>query len=216
MTYAGIGLDSRALSELDHQALVLADAVREVLGDRGLIDDLVGGDLVVATHWVPSAAGSAAAGSGAAGSVAALSVGLPGLEETAAWQALHAALAAVDVDVQALVVGELGTGGTDRQFPARAAADLHARHRGGRLVAFAGSSTLGEEVTVGYLLASTRISRVRVLAGAAAEDDAVVLTRRHVRPVWSAGELELTVQPAAAARFVPFESPTPTPCCAVH
>jgi hypothetical protein len=66
------------------------------------------------------------------------------------------------------------------------------------------------------LLRRSAVDRVRVLMAGAAAPDAPVVTRGHVRPVWDDGELVLLTQPAIGGTLVPFESPTPTACCADH
>ncbi|MGI8590955.1 MAG: hypothetical protein ACR2M5_08200 [Nakamurella sp.] len=35
-------------------------------------------------------------------------------------------------------------------------------------------------------------------------------------PRWESGQLVLHVQPAVGGIWVPFETPNPTPCCAIH
>ena len=88
--------------------------------------------------------------------------------------------------------------------------------RSGRVVHFPGVEALVGTVTVGALLDRSAVERVRVLAAGDADRAAPVVTRGHVRPSWVDGELVLLTQPAVGGTLVPFESPTPTACCADH
>ena len=99
---------------------------------------------------------------------------------------------------------------------AAAARRAHLDRRSGRVVHFDGVHALVGTVTVGELLAGSAVGRVRVLGGGDAPADAPVVTREHVRPAWVEGELVLLTQPAVGGTLVPFESPTPTACCADH
>ena len=99
---------------------------------------------------------------------------------------------------------------------AAAARDAHLARRSGRAVHFPGVEALVGALTAQELLDGSAIDRVRVLTAADAAPTAVVVTRGHVRPVWADGELVLLTQPAAGGTLVPFESPSPTPCCADH
>ncbi len=71
-------------------------------------------------------------------------------------------------------------------------------------------------MSVLQLLTQSSIDRVRVLAAGDADLDMVVVTRDHVRPIWSGGQLVLSTQTAVGGTLVPFETPDPTPCCAEH
>ncbi|MFJ9584090.1 hypothetical protein [Streptomyces acidicola] len=87
----------------------------------------------------------------------------------------------------------------------------------GRAVLYPGVPSLTGTVTVGELLSRSAIDRVTVLGGAGEPaPDARIVTRDHVRPLWTGGELVLTVMPAVGGTLVPFEVPDPTPCCADH
>jgi hypothetical protein len=97
--------------------------------------------------------------------------------------------------------------------PADEAAAAHAARRGGRAVLFAGVESLTGTVTVADLLATSAISRVTVLGGAAPDPATEVVTRDFVRPEWRDGELTLVTSPAPGGRLAPFEFPNPTPCC---
>ena len=99
---------------------------------------------------------------------------------------------------------------------AQAARRAHVERRSGRVVHFGGVEALVGTVTAGALLERSAVARVRVLGGGDAPADAPVVTRGHVRPSWADGELVLLTQPAVGGTLVPFESPTPTPCCADH
>lgn len=71
-------------------------------------------------------------------------------------------------------------------------------------------------MSVRQLLTQSSIDQVRVLAAGDADPDMLVVTRDHVRPLWSGGRLILHTQPTAEETLVPFESPDPTACCADH
>lgn len=85
-----------------------------------------------------------------------------------------------------------------------------------RAVHFPGVSSLGGTISVSETLLASSIDQVRVLAAGEADPDVLVITRDHVRPLWSRGQLVLFTQPVAGETLVPFESPNPAPCCADH
>jgi hypothetical protein len=88
---------------------------------------------------------------------------------------------------------------------------------GGRAVVFPGAESLTGIRTIGEVLANSAIERVVVLGGGGEPPAEQELdTRDFVRPQWMDGRLTLVTQPARDGRLVPFESPTPTPCCADH
>ncbi|MEU8661325.1 hypothetical protein AB0C31_32115, partial [Actinoplanes philippinensis] len=60
------------------------------------------------------------------------------------------------------------------------------------------------------------IARVEILGSGQATPDTVVETGDFVRPQFRDGELILITTPAAGGTLVPFETRTPTPCCADH
>ena len=97
-----------------------------------------------------------------------------------------------------------------------AAVIAHTNRTSGRAVVFPGSSLITGTVSVGEVLDRSAIDRVRVLAGGSADRAARLVTRDFLRPRWTGGELVLDVQPAVGGTLVPFETPTPTPCCAEH
>ena len=99
---------------------------------------------------------------------------------------------------------------------AQAARSAHLERRSGRAVHFRGVGALVGTLTVREVLERSAVDRVRVLTAGDAAADAPVDTRDHVRPTWQGGELVLLTQPAAGGTLVPFESPTPTPCCVDH
>ncbi len=121
--------------------------------------------------------------------------------------------------VEAGAVRELTlvTAGVDHEGPgAVLAARSAAARSAGRAVVFAGVEGLTGLVTVADLLASSAIDQVSVLGGSEPADGQIIDTRDFVRPVWRSGRLTLVTQPAAGGRLVPFECPSPTPCCAEH
>lgn len=86
----------------------------------------------------------------------------------------------------------------------------------GRAVWFPGHDGVGDEITVADLLDRTAVDRVEVLGAGAADGRTVVQTRGFLRPRFVAGQLVLHVQPARGGVLVPFETPSPTPCCVDH
>ena len=71
-------------------------------------------------------------------------------------------------------------------------------------------------LTVLDLLLLSGIDEVRGLAGTMPSLDDLLDTQGFVRPRSHEGRLVLTVRPAEHDRYVPFEQPNPTPCCADH
>ena len=113
-----------------------------------------------------------------------------------------------------LAVGADAHGDAGLQDAAAAARDAHVTRRSGRVVHFPGVETLVGTLTVQELLDRSAVDRVRVLTAGDAAPDVRVVTRNHVRPTWVDGELVLLTQPAVGGTVVPFESPSPTACCA--
>ncbi len=111
--------------------------------------------------------------------------------------------------------GSHGVGLPALQASARQAEEAHRTRRSGRVVHFPGSDTLTGTVTVGQALA-TAIDRVDPLGGGELQPEALLVTRDFLRPRWESGQLVLHVQPAVGGTWVPFETPNPTPCCAIH
>ncbi len=104
-----------------------------------------------------------------------------------------------------------------QDWAAGVGAAAHASRSSGRAVHFPGAERLGGTVPVGEVLSRTAVQAVRVLGAQGPPDPAVPLqTRDHVRPVFEGGRLVLVTQWAAGRTLVPFETPTPTPCCADH
>jgi len=97
-----------------------------------------------------------------------------------------------------------------------ATVEAHRTRSSGRVVVFRGGTRLIGTVSVRAVLADSAIDRVQVLAAGDAESDQMLVTRDFLRPRWCDGELVLHVQPALGGTFVPFETPNPTPCCAIH
>ncbi|WP_433793878.1 hypothetical protein [Actinoplanes sp. CA-252034] len=86
----------------------------------------------------------------------------------------------------------------------------------GRAVRFPGVERLTGSLTVSEILQRSSIARVEVLGSGQAPPDTVVETGDFVRPQFRDGELILVTTPAAGGTLVPFETRTPTPCCADH
>lgn len=106
--------------------------------------------------------------------------------------------------------------GAGAQADAERVRALHAGRRGGRLFAFPGSDIAGR-TSVGELVAGSAIDQV-VMVGhrERVADDQVIDTQGHLRPEQVDGLVRLVVRPAAGGLIVPFEQPSPTPCCAAH
>ena len=94
--------------------------------------------------------------------------------------------------------------------------DGHRTGRTGRVFAFPGAQEVPGELTLGALTAGTAVDRVVSLGGAEPGPDTVLRTQGFLRPELVAGELVLRVRPADGGAVVPFEQPSPTPCCADH
>jgi len=116
----------------------------------------------------------------------------------------------------ALAVGEEAHGELALRGAATTARDAHQARHGGRAVRYPGVAALVGTMTVQELLDRSGVDRVRVLTVGDAPSDARVVTRGHVRPTFIDGELVLLTSPAVGGTLVPFESPTPSVCCADH
>ncbi|WP_409485295.1 hypothetical protein [Arsenicicoccus dermatophilus] len=90
------------------------------------------------------------------------------------------------------------------------------RGMGGRAVVYPGRAALVGTLAVRDLVRLSAIDEVVGLAGSAVGSQDQVRTRDFVRPVWRDGRLLLPVQPADGGMLVPYETPSPTPCCADH
>jgi len=138
-----------------------------------------------------------------------------GLDPVRMVDMLAEALSVADGAAGAVRIGEVGVGAPELQASAERAAAAHRDRSSGRVVHFPGSETLTGTVLVADVLA-TLIDRVVALGGGHAAPDSPLVTRSFLRPRWDAGELVLHVQQAVGDTWVPFETPNPTPCCAVH
>ncbi|WP_127783062.1 hypothetical protein [Rhodococcus sp. X156] len=194
----GVDVLSETLREVDE----VADHVRRLL-------EHAPGTAVVATHLsrcgpVPHLT---------------VSVALPGADPEAVWRGGVAAVrqrwprAAVCCGPRS--TGPSSTSGGGSVLAAAQGVAAHVGRTSGRLVQFPGSLGLTGTVPLARVVAQTAVDRVEVL-GAPCPDDVLLRTREHVRPTWRGGELVLVVEHAAGGVLVPFESPTPTPCCADH
>lgn len=151
----------------------------------------------------------------------ALSVGVEAISEPALL-ALLAETAETSVTAEGrpdgsvgLLLGQDFRGASELRASAAAAVAAHSGRSSGRVTVFPGSDALAGTVTVGEILASA-IDRVRVLGGGDADPATMVNTRDFLRPRWEGGALVLHTQAALGGTLVPFETPYPTPCCAVH
>jgi hypothetical protein len=194
------GLDLVHLSEKVADALAVSVAGElAAQGARGV---------QVATHWA------------AAGDVrhVALSIECGALDPDALRGVLSNVVAARGEarDGYAMQLGDRFAGDQRLRGCVRDAVTAQVERRSGRAVIFPGSAQLVGTVTVRRITASSAIDRVVVLGGGDAAPETLVRTRDFVRPRFSAGELVLHVQPAVGGTLVPFENPSPTPCCADH
>ena len=88
---------------------------------------------------------------------------------------------------------------------------------GARAVVFPGAEELTGVLPIHAVLAKSAIERVVLLGGGGEPPGEQDLdTRDFVRPRMMGGTLTLVVQPARDGRLVPFEHPSPRPCCADH
>ena len=121
-----------------------------------------------------------------------------------------------DAERFGLIVDDLYAGSADVRDQVAGAVAAHRERASGRVVVFPGSRALTGTLSVGALLGTSAIEQVRILAAGDAELDTLLITRDFVRPRWVDGALVLDTQPAGGDTLVPFETPTPTPCCANH
>ncbi len=105
----------------------------------------------------------------------------------------------------------------DVREPAEAAL-LRARtaRTAGRAFVFPGQDGQPPVTTVADLCATSAVDEVVGLAGVRPDGRAPVRTLSFLRPELADGRLRLRVRPAAGDCLVPFEQPSPTPCCADH
>lgn len=146
----------------------------------------------------------------------ALVVEVAGLTGAAVHEALSEAADEEGEGRRGLVVGASSEGDAELVAVLRSVLAGHAGGSGGRAVVFPGQSDLPTTTTVAELLGSTAVQRVQVLGGTEPDPGTTLLTRGFLRPRWVEGALVLHVQPAIGDVLVPFETPDPTPCCAVH
>ena len=192
---AGLDLLTSRERDADHLALRIA----AVPADRGL------GDIRVATQGAQV---------GHLRHVA-LTVGAVG-DPAVLWEVLAHNAAAAESLGTGVLLADRYRGEPELGVTLTAAVIAHTNRTSGRAVVFPGSSVITGTVSVGEVLDRSAIDRVRVLAGGSADRAARLVTRDFVRPRWTGGELVLDVQPAVGGTLVPFETPTPTPCCAEH
>ncbi len=146
----------------------------------------------------------------------AVSVDVPGPLPAAARAAVSAVFGSRPLVVELLADEGVAIDGEDASPGARLAASETLTGSAGRAVLFPGVDGLVGDLTAGDLVAGSAVDRVVDMAGQDVDPSVVVWTRDFVRPLRVGRVLELTVQPARDATVVPFEDPSPTPCCAVH
>ncbi len=192
---AGLDLLTSRERDADHHALRIAAE----LADRGLRD------ITVATHWAQVGNLRHVALSIQAG-------GDPG----SLWDVLTRSASAAGAAGTGLLLSDHYRGEPELRDTLTAAVAAHANRTSGRAVVFPGSAAVTGTLSVGEALDRSVIDRVDVLAGGPADAAARLVTRDFVRPRWTGGALVLDVQPAVGGTLVPFETPTPTPCCPQH
>ncbi len=195
LVVAGLDLLDSRERDADHHALQIA----AVLANRGLRD------ITVATHWAQV---------GHLRHVA-LTVGTVG-DHAVLWDVLAHSAEVGGGAGTGLLLADRYRGEPALRDTLTAAVTAHTNRISGRAVVFPGSSLITGTISVGAALDRSAIDRIRVLAGGSADGAARIVTRDFVRPRWTGGALVLDVQPAVDGTLVPFETPTPTPCCAEH
>lgn len=189
-----VGIDTDLVATLDVDHLI-----------AGLAETLPAGS-IVATHLVRDDRPHVA-----------VSVDLPGALDRRTRNALVGVWTSRPLVVELLADDGTTIDGDDDVPPgARLAASETLTGSGGRAVLYPGSGELTGDLTVAELLSRSAIDRVVDLAGSEVDPAIVVWTRDFVRPLRAGRHIELTVQPARDATVVPFEDPSPTPCCATH
>lgn len=144
-----------------------------------------------------------------------LSVELTGIVPNALWRSLTET-AARSGGASGVLLDARYSGEPELRCVLETTVTAHVSRTSGRVVSFPGSHALVGTLTVADVVARSAIDRVQILGGDAAPAASLLVTRDFVRPRWSGGLLLLDVQPAVAGTLVPFETPTPTPCCASH
>lgn len=192
---AGIDLITIRERDADHLAMDIAAA----LAARGA------GGITVATHWAQV---------GLLRHVA-LSVHTADTPTDTVWTVLSD-LAAHHGGPSGVLLDDRYEGQPELQAVLTQTVTAHATRSSGRAVVFLGSAALTGTLTVGHAVAASALDRVRILAVGDADPGTALVTRDFVRPRWDTGNLVLDAQAAAGDTLVPFETPTPTPCCADH
>ncbi len=195
---AGIDLLTRSEREADHLAL-------------GISADLIAHgatEVTIATHWAQVGLLRHVALSVQLSDTAAVECG--------AVQAVLADVATRHDGPFGLLLSHYYRGEPELTQVLTRTAEAHTARTSGRVVVFPGSVGLVGTLSVGHVITASAIDRVQILTGHEAEHTTALATRDFLRPRWDAGYLVLHVQPAAGATLVPFETPTPTPCCADH
>ena len=146
----------------------------------------------------------------------AIVVEVTGLAGPAVRAVLEEVADAEDAARPGLLVDDRCTGEEALEPVLRAVLAAHGTRSGGRAVVFPGQGDVPPTTTVGALLEATATQQVQVIGGPEPDGATTLLTRGFLRPRWVAGQLVLHVQPAVGGVLVPFETPDPTPCCAVH
>jgi hypothetical protein len=121
-----------------------------------------------------------------------------------------------DFDVSAVLGVRDFDGPSELRDGLEEAVAAHRSRTVGRVVVFPGDHVLLGTVSVADVTLWSDIDRVELVTGGPVDAGIPLVTRDFLRPRWDAGALVLHVQPAAGGTVVPFETPSPTPCCADH
>ncbi len=187
------------------------DAAEDLLGDVvAAVRELAGDDVVACTHLVSRPQRHEA-----------VSIEVPERAEGA----LRGALFRLPRSVAVVVVGTgraIAGFGVSAQLDAAYEAALgHWDRRSGRAFVFPGQDELAQRagrdgvVPVREVVASTAIDGVDSTHGRY-DEDAVLVTRGFIRPVFRDGRLLVLAGHDDPTRLVPWEVPDPTSCCVDH
>jgi hypothetical protein len=191
---AGLDVLSHSLRDADS----VAHAVVHQLHDLGALDALVATHVVATGHEPHHVL-----------TVSATQVSTWELQEI-----LHEVGARFDV--ASILVGGDYTGPPELRHGLEAAIASHVDHTSGRVVVFPGDHLLVGTVDTHQVTSQSDVDRVVLVTGGDVADARPLVTRNFLRPLWHDGDLVLHVQEAIGGTLVPFETPSPTPCCADH
>jgi len=191
---AGLDVLSHSLRDADS----VAHAVVHRLHDLGALDALVATHVVATGHEPHHVL-----------TVSATQVAMHELQDV-----LHEVGAGFDV--ASILVGSDYAGPPELRAGLEAAITSHVDQTGGRVVVFPGDHLLVGTVDTHQVTSQSDVDRVVLVTGGEVADARPLVTRNFLRPLWHDGDLVLHVQEAIGGTLVPFETPSPTPCCADH